>query len=237
VTKKPLLKVVKKLLKVVKSNFTVLDKILSALKFKKEPLSEGSSLYQDKAKDMWLFVGLGNPGKDYEKHRHNVGFMVLDAVLEDNPSFSSYSKKYKGLFTAGQIAGEKVALLKPETFMNLSGESVVKAAQFYKIPPERIIVFHDELDLKPGELRVKQGGGNAGHNGLKSIQQHLGTPDFWRVRIGIGRPAHKGQVSSYVLSDFSKEDQEWLPDFVEKLSGNVDLILRENPESYSNYLK
>lgn len=213
------------------------DKLLSVLKIKKEPLSEGSSLYQDGGMDMWLIVGLGNPGKDYEKHRHNVGFMVVDAVAADNPALPLFKRKYKGLVTEGQIAGSKVILLKPETFMNLSGESVVKAAQFYKIPPEKIIVFHDELDLSPAEVRVKQGGGNAGHNGLKSMQQHLGTPDFWRVRIGIGRPAHKGQVSSYVLSNFSKEDMDCVPDLVEKLGTNIDVFIRENPKAYANLFK
>jgi len=234
---KKLKRVMKKHLKTKLKNNFMFDKILSVLNFKKEPLSEGSSLYQNEGKDMWLIVGLGNPGKDYEKHRHNVGFMVIDAIADDNPSFPAFRSKYKGSMTEGAIAGSKVILLKPETFMNLSGESVVKVSQFYKTPPEKIIVFHDELDLNPGEVRVKLGGGNAGHNGLKSIQQHLGTPDFWRVRIGIGRPQHKGQVSSYVLSNFDKEDQNWLSDLLEKLSRSISIIIRENPDAYAELFK
>ena len=121
--------------------------------------------------------------------------------------------------------------------MNNSGQSVAQAAKFYKIDPNKVLEFHDELDLKPGEVRIKQGGGNAGHNGLKSIQAHLGTPDFWRARIGIGRPQHKGQVSNFVLDDFSKAEWEWLEPLVDVISDNVGIVLDENPKVYGDAVK
>lgn len=186
---------------------------------------------------MWLFVGLGNPGDKYEAHRHNVGFMVIDAIQSAFPALPSFKSKFQGQCTEGRIGNSKVLLLKPETYMNESGQSVAKAAKFYKIPPEKVLVFHDELDVAPNQVRIKQGGGNAGHNGLKSIQAHLGTPDFWRVRIGIGRPEHKGQVSNYVLSDFSKAEKEWLEPLVEFLGDKVDEITSDTPKGYETLIK
>ena len=186
---------------------------------------------------MWLFVGLGNPGDKYSKNRHNVGFMILDHIADNYPVFSGFRSKFQGETTEGRLNGQKVVLLKPTTYMNNSGQSVAQAAKFYKMDPNKVLVFHDELDLKPGEVRVKQGGGNAGHNGLKSIQAHLGTPDFWRVRIGIGRPQHKGQVSNFVLDDFSKAEWEWLEPLVDSVSDNVGMVLDENPKVYGDAVK
>ena len=186
---------------------------------------------------MWLFVGLGNPGDKYSKNRHNVGFMILDHIADNYPAFSGFRSKFQGETTEGRLNGQKVVLLKPTTYMNNSGQSVAQAAKFYKIDPNKVLVFHDELDLKPGEVRIKQGGGNAGHNGLKSIQAHLGTPDFWRARIGIGRPQHKGQVSNFVLDDFSKAEWEWLEPLVDIISDNVGIVLDENPKVYGDAVK
>ncbi len=186
---------------------------------------------------MWLFVGLGNPGAKYERNRHNVGFMVLDAIVDENPSFGPYRSKFQGQISEGRLGNAKVMLLKPKTYMNNSGQSVIKAAQFYKIDPDKVIVFHDELDIDPNTVRVKQGGGNAGHNGLKSIQAHLGTADFWRVRIGIGRPPYKGQVSNYVLDDFSKAEQEWLHPLVEYMGDKSGVIISDSPKGYEQQIK
>lgn len=187
---------------------------------------------------MWLFVGLGNPGKQYQHHRHNVGFMVIETLSGHQVDFASSAKsKFHGVIAEGRLAGEKIALLMPQTFMNLSGQSVGEAARFYKIDPARIIIFHDELDLPPGEIRVKQGGGNAGHNGLKSIEAHLGTPDFWRVRIGIGHPGDKNRVSDYVLHDFSKEDELWLAPALSAMAAQAGLIVLEGPKAFERGLK
>ena len=206
--------------------------------FKREPLfSEGSSLYSKGNECMWLFVGLGNPGRDYERNRHNVGFMVLDAVQNECPVFSTYKSKFQGRLSEGRLGNQKVLLLKPETYMNNSGQSVAKAAKFYKIEPDKIIVFHDELDIAPSTVRVKQGGGNAGHNGLKSIQAHLGTADFWRVRIGIGRPHPQADVSNYVLDNFSKAEQEWLTPLMSYMGDKSDIIISDTPKAYDALIK
>lgn len=157
---------------------------------------------------MRLFVGLGNPGKQYQLNRHNIGFMALDVIVERH-KFSDWEKKFQGLVSSGTLGGEKVLLLKPQTFMNVSGQSVQAAAAFYKILPDEIVVFHDELDLAPGKLRVKKGGGAAGHNGLRSIDEHLGQM-YWRVRLGIGHPGMREMVSGYVLGNFGDMDEKWL---------------------------
>lgn len=181
---------------------------------------------------MKLIVGLGNPGDKYDGNRHNIGFKVVDNILKDN-SFSAYKSKFQGLVSEGRIGDEKVLLLKPQTYMNESGVSVAAARKFYKIDVADIFVFHDELDLAAGKMRVKLGGGNAGHNGLRSMQARLGTADFWRVRLGIGHPGDKSRVHGYVLSDFSKAEQEsWLPEFVDALGGQVDLLLQGGDEDY-----
>lgn len=186
---------------------------------------------------MWLFVGLGNPGAKYAKNRHNVGFMVIDAIADANPVFGSFRSKFQGQMSEGRLGNKKVILLKPETYMNNSGQSVTQAAKFYKIEPENIVVFHDELDINPNSVRVKQGGGNAGHNGLKSIQSHIGTPDFWRIRIGIGRPSHQGQVSNYVLDDFSKAEKEWAIPLVEYMGDKSGVIISDSPKAYDALIK
>ena len=165
---------------------------------------------------MKLFVGLGNPGPKYAGNRHNIGFMALDRLAEDH-GFAPWRKKFQGQVSEGKFGSEKVVLLKPETFMNLSGQSVGEAMRFYKLDSTDVTVFHDELDLAPGKCRVKSGGGHAGHNGLRSIHQHLG-PHYDRVRLGIGHPGHKDAVAGYVLRDFAKADQDWLDDLIRGIS-------------------
>lgn len=165
---------------------------------------------------MKLFVGLGNPGEKYAKTRHNIGFMAVERVA-DAHGFGPWKKKFKGYAADGEIGGEKVLLLKPETYMNESGQSVGEAARFLKISEGDVIVFHDELDLLPSRIKVKTGGGNAGHNGLRSISAHLGNETV-RVRLGIGHPGSKDAVSHFVLSDFAKADQQWLPDLLDAVA-------------------
>lgn len=165
---------------------------------------------------MKLFVGLGNPGEKYAKNRHNIGFMAVERIA-DAHGFGPWKKKFKGYAADGEIGGEKVLLLKPETYMNESGQSVGEAARFLKISESDVIVFHDELDLLPGRIKVKTGGGNAGHNGLRSISAHLGNETV-RVRLGIGHPGSKDAVSHFVLSDFAKADQVWLPDLLDAVA-------------------
>jgi len=157
---------------------------------------------------MKLLVGLGNPGAKYARNRHNIGFMAVEAIAAAQ-GFTPWRSKFSGQIAEGRLGGEKALLLKPETFMNLSGDSVQAAAAFYRIAPADIIVFHDELDLAPGRVRVKTGGGSAGHNGLRSITGHLG-PDFVRVRMGIGHPGDKSLVTPWVLGDFARAETEAL---------------------------
>ena len=157
---------------------------------------------------MKLFVGLGNPGAKYVQNRHNIGFMALDRIAEDH-GFSPWRSKFQGQICEGKLGDDKILLLKPTTFMNLSGQSVGETIRFHKIPLDQVTVFHDELDLTPGKMRLKQGGGHAGHNGLRSIHAHLGA-DYARVRLGIGHPGHKDAVAGFVLRDFAKLDQDWL---------------------------
>jgi PTH1 family peptidyl-tRNA hydrolase len=177
---------------------------------------------------MYLFVGLGNPGAEYAKHRHNIGFMAVDAIA-DTHGFSNWKEKSKGLYSEGKFGTQKVFLLKPQTFMNLSGESLQPLAAFYKIPPENIFVFHDELDLAAGVIKVKKGGGSAGHNGLKSITERLGTPDYYRVRMGIGHPGSKARVNGHVLGNFNDEDYIWLEPLLKNLAKFApDLLLSPN---------
>ena len=161
---------------------------------------------------MKLFVGLGNPGSKYSGNRHNIGFMALDRIAADH-SFAPWRAKFQGQVTEGRLGHEKIVLLKPMTFMNLSGQSVGEAMRFYKLEPADVTVFHDELDLMPGKCRVKMGGGHAGHNGLRSMHQHIGDA-YQRVRLGIGHPGHKDRVAAYVLHDFAKVDAEWLDDLL-----------------------
>jgi peptidyl-tRNA hydrolase, PTH1 family len=157
---------------------------------------------------MLLVVGLGNPGSDYARNRHNIGFMAAD-VLVRRHSFGPWRSKFQAAMAEGMVGGEKVVVLKPQTYMNLSGQSVQAAARFLKIPVDDVIVIHDELDIAPGRLKVKRGGGAGGHNGLKSIDAHLGQ-NYRRVRLGIGHPGDRNLVSGYVLHDFAKADEAWL---------------------------
>lgn len=178
-----------------------------------------------------LLVGLGNPGKKYEKNRHNIGFMAIDQIA-DEYGFPAFRSKFQGELSEKNINGSKVILLKPQTYMNESGQSVQAAAKFFKLNPDQIYVFHDELDFDPAKIRFKTGGGNAGHNGLKSMQKHLGTPDFHRIRLGIGHPGHKDRVSGYVLSDFAKADQDWLETLTESLAKHSDLLFDGKANEY-----
>lgn len=165
---------------------------------------------------MKLFVGLGNPGAGYAANRHNIGFMAVDRIAA-NHGFAPWRRAFQGLVSDGRLADEKVLLLKPETFMNLSGQSVQAAAHFHKIDAADITVFHDELDLPPAKIKAKFGGGHAGHNGLRSIHAHLGE-GYARLRLGIGHPGHKDRVADYVLHDFAKADQIWLDDLMAGIS-------------------
>ena len=181
---------------------------------------------------MLLIAGLGNPGPQYARNRHNVGFMAADAIARRH-SFSGFSKKFRGEIAEGTLAGDKVLLLKPMTFMNLSGDSVGEAMRFYKLSPADIIVIHDELDLAPGKLKLKVGGGNGGHNGLKSIDAHCGK-DYKRLRIGIGHPGHKDRVNPHVLGDFAKSDQEWLEPLLDAIADHADLIAKGDDAGFLN---
>ena len=181
---------------------------------------------------MQLFVGLGNPGAKYARNRHNVGFMALERIASDH-GFSPWRTKFQGLVSEGRLGGEKLVLLKPETMMNLSGQSVGAATRFYKLEPDSVTVFHDELDLAPGKLRVKRGGGHAGHNGLRSLHAHIG-PDYRRVRIGIGHPGHKDRVAAYVLHDFARADQGWLDDLLAGISDGAGALAAGDDGGFMN---
>ena len=181
---------------------------------------------------MLLLAGLGNPGPEYAKNRHNIGFMAVDALVRRH-SFSPWRQKFSGEVCEGTIAGEKVIALKPLTYMNESGRSVAAAAQFYKIPVGDIVVFHDELDLAPAKMRMKLGGGHAGHNGLRSIQAHLG-PDYRRVRLGIGHPGAKELVTGWVLGNFAKADADWLDPLIDALAAAAPKLVAGDDAGYQN---
>lgn len=180
---------------------------------------------------MFLIVGLGNPGKEYERTRHNLGFMVIDALADHYFSSSSFKEKFHGRYADGTIAGQKLVLLKPHTFMNRSGKSVLAAAQFYKIPPENIIVFHDDLDLVIGKVRVKINGGAAGHNGIRDLDQCLGK-DYLRVRIGIHHPGDKNQVSDYVLGNLTAPEMDIMTPLIERLVREFALLYDKQYDLY-----
>ncbi len=181
---------------------------------------------------MKLWVGLGNPGSKYAGNRHNIGFMAVDRIAADH-DFAPWRKAHHGLFAEGRIGAEKIALLKPETFMNLSGQSVQSAVAFWKLPLTDLTVFHDELDLAPGKLRLKQGGGHAGHNGLRSIHGHLGD-NYARVRLGIGHPGHKDAVAAYVLHDFAKADTDWMADLLHGISDGAAALAAGDGQKFMN---
>jgi len=180
---------------------------------------------------MLLWVGLGNPEPGMARHRHNIGFLALDVIARRH-GFSPWRQRFKGHVAEGMIGGEKILALKPMTYMNASGESVQAAAAFFKIPPSDITVFHDELDLAPGKVRVKRGGGAAGHNGLRSMDQLLGTPDYWRVRLGIGHPGDKARVLGYVLGDFAKSDMDWLLPCLDAVADEAALLATGKTEDF-----
>lgn len=181
---------------------------------------------------MWLIAGLGNPGLQYQNNRHNIGFMAIDAIYQSF-SFSPWSKKFQAEIANGLINDEKTLLLKPQTFMNLSGQAIGEALRFYKLDLKNLIIIYDELDLSPGEIRVKIGGGNNGHNGIKSIDAHCGI-DYCRVRLGIGRPNAKELVHQYVLGNFTKSDQEWLSPLLETIAKNIPFLIKDNKSLFMN---
>ena len=175
---------------------------------------------------MRLFVGIGNPESRHARNRHNIGFMAVDALVRRH-EFGPFRQKFSGALAEGTVAGERVLALKPMTFMNLSGDSVGACARFLKIEPEEIAVIHDELDLAPGKLRVKRGGGSAGHNGLRSIDDAIG-PDYWRVRLGIGHPGVKELVLPYVLQNFDAEEMAWVTPLVEAIAEALPLLVKDD---------
>ncbi len=181
---------------------------------------------------MLLFVGLGNPGEKYSRNRHNIGFMVLDRIAADH-GFGPWKSKFSGEIAEGRLGSEKVLLLKPTTYMNRSGQSVGEAMRFFKLDPADVTVFHDEIDLAPAKVRVKTGGGHAGHNGLRSIHTHIGDA-YQRVRLGVGHPGRKDLVSHFVLQDFAKADQTWLDDVLRGVSDGAPFLAGGKPDRFLN---
>ena len=180
-----------------------------------------------------LVVGLGNPEAKYARNRHNIGFMVLDQLAQD-AGISMTKTKFKGIYGTGLIEGSSVVLLKPQTYMNLSGRSVAPAQTFFDVEHTDVLVVHDELDLPFGRVRLKMGGGHAGHNGLRSMVKEMGSNAFARLRVGIGRPVH-GDVSNFVLSDFARgEEQEWLPDLIDRAVKAIKLAVQNGVRSAMN---
>lgn len=181
---------------------------------------------------MLLFAGLGNPGTKYANNRHNVGFMAADAIARRH-SFSPWQKKFQAEIAEGRIDGEKVLLIKPQTFMNLSGQAVGQALRFYKLEPSAVTVFYDEIELPAGKVRVKTGGGSAGHNGIRSLDQHLGK-DYRRVRIGVGHPGAKEMVHGHVLGDFAKSDRDWLDVLLDAIADNAGFVAKGDENGFMN---
>jgi peptidyl-tRNA hydrolase, PTH1 family len=179
-----------------------------------------------------LIAGLGNPGVDYARNRHNAGFMALDTIRESY-KFAPWRSRFEGAISEGTIAGRKTYLLKPMTYMNDSGRSVGPAARFFKLPPEAVVVMHDEIDLAAAKLKVKSGGGDAGHNGLRSITATLG-PDYRRVRIGVGHPGGKGRVHGHVLANFSKADEDWLVPLLSAIAESAPLLAKDDDVGFMN---
>jgi len=181
---------------------------------------------------MLLFVGLGNPGAKYAGHRHNIGFMAIDRIAADH-GFGPWRARFQGRFSEGRLESEKILLLKPDTYMNRSGQSVGAAARYFRIQSSAITVFHDEIDLAPGKCRHKDGGGHAGHNGLRSLHSHIGS-DYRRVRLGVGHPGHKDRVPSYVLHDFAKTDMDWLEPVLQGVSDGAPALAKGEPGRFMN---
>lgn len=178
---------------------------------------------------MLLLVGLGNPGREYNDNRHNIGFMAVDEIVRRH-NFSPSKERFQGLIFDGRLGNEKILILKPQTFMNLSGQSVGEAARFYKIPPEDIIIFHDDLDIPVSRVKFKTGGGHGGHNGLRNIDQHISNR-YHRVRLGIGHPGDKEYVHGHVLGDFAKADQEWLDPLLEAIGCAAPVLTDRSGET------
>lgn len=177
---------------------------------------------------MLLLAGLGNPGSRYAGNRHNIGFMAVDRIVRQH-AFGPWRRRFQANWAEGRVGGAKVFCLKPQTFMNHSGRSLGEAVRFYKLPPESLVVLHDDLDLAPGKVRVKTGGGNGGHNGLRSIDAHIG-PAYRRLRIGIGHPGDKDLVQGYVLKDFAKSDQAWVERLLNALAEELPrLVTGDDP--------
>ncbi|MBT3237780.1 MAG: aminoacyl-tRNA hydrolase [Rhodospirillaceae bacterium] len=181
---------------------------------------------------MLLLVGLGNPGGDYANNRHNIGFMAVDEIVRRH-SFTPFKSKFSGELSEGRIGNDKVLALKPMTYMNESGRSVGAAASFYKIEPADVLVIHDEIDLEAGRMRCKSGGGHAGHNGLRSIHAHIGDA-YRRLRLGVGHPGDRGQVSDHVLKDFSKADKTWLEPLLDGIADHIGLLVDGDDAGFSN---
>ena len=181
---------------------------------------------------MLLFVGLGNPGSQHAGNRHNIGFMAVQAIAKRH-GIAPWRRRFQGVAADGPIGGERVQLLLPGTYMNESGRAVAEAAHFYKLGVGDIVVFHDEIDLPPGKVRVKAGGGVAGHNGLRSISAHVGN-DYRRVRIGVGHPGHKDLVYGYVLSDFAKDEREWVAALCATIADNAELLAKGQDATFQN---
>src|SRR6476469_7844381 len=181
---------------------------------------------------MLLFVGLGNPGSNHAGNRHNVGFMVVQEIAKRH-KLPSWRRRFQGVATEGSIGGERVLLLLPGTYMNESGRAVAEAAHFYKLGLSDIVVFHDEIDLAPAKVRVKTGGGVAGHNGLRSITAHIGN-DYRRVRIGVGHPGVKELVHAHVLSDFAKSEREWVNTLRDIIADNAEMLAKGQDASFQN---
>ncbi|MDX3926880.1 MAG: aminoacyl-tRNA hydrolase [Shinella sp.] len=183
---------------------------------------------------MLIIAGLGNPGQKYAGNRHNIGFMAVDAIHRKHP-FSPWSKKFRSEISEGELAGEKVLLVKPQTFMNLSGEAVGEAMRFYKLGPGDLVAIYDELDLPAGKARIKTGGGHGGHNGIKSLDAHCGK-DYRRLRLGIGHPGAKELVTNHVLGDFAKADRSWLEPLLDEIALNIDMLVRGEESQFMNKL-
>ena len=183
---------------------------------------------------MLIIVGLGNPGAKYSGNRHNIGFMAVDAI-QRRAGFAPWSKKFKAEISEGELGGERVLLMKPQTFMNLSGESVGEAMRFFKLGPQNIVAIYDELDLPPAKARIKTGGGHGGHNGVKSLDAHCGK-DYRRLRLGIGHPGAKELVHNHVLGDFAKVDQTWLSPLLDALADNAEMLVKGEDSQLMNKL-
>ncbi|MDR9759260.1 aminoacyl-tRNA hydrolase [Rhizobium redzepovicii] len=181
---------------------------------------------------MLIIAGLGNPGGKYAGNRHNIGFMAVDAIHRRH-SFSPWSRKFRAEIAEGELGGEKVLLIKPQTFMNLSGEAVGEAMRFYKLQPADLVAIYDELDLPAGKARLKTGGGHGGHNGIKSLDAHCGK-EYRRLRLGIGHPGIKEMVQNHVLGDFAKADKAWLEPLLDTLADNADMLVRNEDSQLMN---